>query len=181
MKSSQDIWLSTCAVFMEMAHETLEFINAYRVGDAIVIEHGYQWQLPIWEMLRQKKYIQITYGQQETLYRDNAYSRLQEIRLNRFVRRYHASTGKRCVAQDEFLEHGNRFFSNFPMLKSLLGFANQSLYVGVGLMCRNFTDMWYTLTFKGDVAPDYTSTVALSMTPERKLIYEVLTLENQCI
>ena len=81
LKSSQDIWLSTCGVFMEMAHDVLEFINAYRVGDSIVIEHGYQWQLPIWEMLKQNKYIQITYGQNETLYRDHAYPQHQAVRI----------------------------------------------------------------------------------------------------
>ena len=36
--------------------------------------------------------------------------------------------------------------------------------------------MWYTMTFKGDVQPDYTSTVAPSMTPERMLLYEVFIL-----
>ena len=86
LKSSNDIWLSTCGVSLDMAHDVLEFINAYCVGDSIAVEHGYQWQLPIWEMLKQNKYIQITYGQHETLYRDHAYSRLQEeVRINHCI------------------------------------------------------------------------------------------------
>ena len=43
-------------------------------------------------------------------------------------------------------------------------------------MCRNFTDMWYTMSFKGDIPPNYTSTVAPTMSPEKMILYEVLTL-----
>ena len=41
------------------------------------------------------------------------FSVLQEIQLNRSVRTYHAKKGKFCVTQDEFLEHGDRFFQSF--------------------------------------------------------------------
>ena len=82
----------------------------------------------------QHKYVEITYAQNKTLYWDSPYSQLQEIRDTWTVRRYHSRTGKRRVAQDEFLEHSNRFFSEFPMPKTLVSFAFQSNYVGLGLM-----------------------------------------------
>ena len=110
------------------------------------------------------------------MYRDSPFSRLQEMRQNRFVRRYHASTRKRCTAQDEFLEDGNRFFSEFSMPKSILGFAEHSLYVGIGLTCRLFTDFWYSTARKKESPPDYKSGRASSMTPEKKMIYEVFKL-----
>ena len=94
MKLSDDKWVSTCANFLEMAYDFKEFVRAYRIGDSISIEFGYQKQVPAWEAMGQHKYVDIFYGQQEALYRDVPLSTLQEIRLNRVVRRYHASKGK---------------------------------------------------------------------------------------
>ena len=88
----------------------------------------------------------------------------------------HASTGKRCVAHDEFVEHANRFFSEFAPPKSLKSFVEQSLYVGLGLVCRAFTDTWYTTAFKEKKQGNYTRSVAPCMTPEKKLLYEALKL-----
>ena len=122
------------------------------------------------------KYVEIHLRQQEVLYRDNPFSRLQECRTNRVVRRCHGDTGKRCVCQDEFLEHGNRFYSEFPMPRSLESFANQSLYVGPGLMCKRFCDSWYTTKFTGDAPADYSRTVIPCMTPEKKIVYEIFKL-----
>ena len=176
LKDSADKWISSCAVFWEMAHHLLEFINAYRVGDAVAVEVGYHMHLPRAEALGQKKYVNIILQQSEVLYRDNKYSRLQEWRINRFVRRYDASTGKRCVCHDEFLEHGNRFFSEFPLPRSLVGFAEQSLYVGYALMCRAFTNLWYTTKFDESKEANYSRTAAPGMTPERRVIYKVFCL-----
>ena len=65
------------------------------------------------------------------------------------------------------------------MPKSLVGFAAQSLYVGVGLMCRQFTNLWYTTRFKEPTGEDdYSSTVPPCMTPEKKLVYQVFGLLN---
>ena len=87
MKTCDDKWISTCANLLEMAYDFKEFVNAYRIGDSISIEYGYQKQAPAWEALAQHKYVDIFYGQQESLYRDMPFSMLQEIRLNRVVRR----------------------------------------------------------------------------------------------
>ncbi len=78
----------------------------------------------------------------------------------------------------EFLEHGNRFFSEFPMPKSLISFAFQSNYVGIGLMCKRYTDLWFSTSFKGDVERDYNNHVESMMTPERKLVYQFFCLLN---
>ena len=175
MKSGEDKWIATCANFLEMSFDFFEFVKAYRLGDAVAIECGYQQHLPVWSDMGQHKYVEIHWSQQELLYRDNPFSVLQEIRLNRAVRRY---LGKRCSAQDEFLEHGNRFFSEFPMPKSLVAFAFQSNYVGLGLMCKRFIDLWCSTTWQGDVEGTYTPHAPSYMTPERMLIYEVFKLLN---
>ena len=175
-KQSSDKWVSTCANFLEMAHDFLEFVNAYRLGDAVAIELGYQHHAPRAQQLGQNKYVGIWLGQQEVLFRNNPYSRLQEWRMNRVVRRYDGSTGKRCAAIDEHLKHGNGFFSNFPMPRSLIGFVEQSVYVGFGLMCRAFTDRWYTTAPNTDKACDYQKTVPPTMTPEKKAIYKMFHL-----
>ena len=127
--------------FFEMSYDFLEFVQAYRIGDAVSIEFGYQTHVSVWQAIGQLKHVEIFYGQQESLYRDIFFYRLQEIRINCVVRQYHTSTGKRCVVHDEFLEHGNCFFSNFPVPESLTSFAFQSNYVGIGLMCKRHTDL----------------------------------------
>jgi hypothetical protein len=175
-RQSEDKWVSTCANFVQMAYDFFEFVEAYRIGDSITVEYGYQKQVPVWLLLGQNKYVDIFYSQQEVLYRDNVFSRLQELRMNRFVRRYHSDTGKRCVAHDEFLEHGNRFFSEFPMPKSLVSFAFQSNYVGVGLMSKRFSDLWFSTSFKGDVKRDYNDNIGSKMTPERQLVFQMFSL-----
>mmetsp|Transcript_30942 Transcript_30942/g.64852 ORF Transcript_30942/g.64852 Transcript_30942/m.64852 type:complete len:93 (+) Transcript_30942:184-462(+) len=63
------------------------------------------------------------------------------------------------------------------MPNSLVGFANQSQYVGLGLKCKQFMNRWYTTNFKSeDEAPSYSRTLKPLMVPERQLVYEVLAL-----
>ena len=143
MRSSPDKWLCTCCNFLEMSTNLLSFIDSCRLGDAVGIEYGYVKHLPVWLLGGQNKYVEITYGQTDACYRDHPFSRLQELRINRVVRRYHADSKKSCVSQDLFLEHGNNVFSNFNLPTSLQGFEQQSTMVGVGLLCRNFVDLWY--------------------------------------
>ena len=47
---------------------------------------------------------------------------------------------------------------------------------GTGLMCKQFTDLWYSSVWTGDETPDYKKSVSPMMTPEKQLIYEVFTL-----
>ena len=101
-----------------MSYDYLEFKKAYRFGDAISVEVGYQLQSPIWEHLGQIKYVERHYDQQEVLFKRNPFSRLQEVRLNRCVRRYSGETGKHSVAQDEAIEHANRILCEFPSSNS---------------------------------------------------------------
>ena len=67
------------------------------------------------------------------------------------------------------------FFTEFPMPKTRISFAFQSNYVGLGLVCKNYTDLWTSTVWSGDDVA-YTSSVAPCMTPERRLIYEVFCL-----
>ena len=54
----------------------------------------------------------------------------------------------------------------------------QSWYVGIGLMCKRFTNHWYTTVVKADEEKNYRSSVGSRMTPEMKLIYQVFGLLN---
>ena len=102
---------------------------------------------------------------------------LQEIRINRVVRRFHASTGKRATAHDEFLEHGNRFLCEFPLPRSLASFEEQSNYSALGMATRTFTDNWYSsISIGADTKKPYASNVAPTMTPEKKMIYQIFKL-----
>ena len=87
-KHSKDKWIATCGAFIEMAHDFLEFVTAYRVADSIMIEVGYHTFLPVWQMSGQNKYKEICYSQDDTLYSDNPYSKLMEHGDNRCVKRY---------------------------------------------------------------------------------------------
>ena len=62
------------------------------------------------------------------------------------------------------------------MPRSLEGFANQSVYVGVGLQSKEFSNMWYTTRLKRDDDKSYNKSVAPCMTPEKQLLYEAFTL-----
>ena len=41
LKASNDKWIATCGVFIELAHDFLAFVEAYRIGDAVCIEYEY--------------------------------------------------------------------------------------------------------------------------------------------
>ena len=178
LRTSDDAWISSCANFLSISFDFIEFETAFRVGDSISLEAGYQRHVPIWIVLGQHKYEEIFYSQQECLYRDNPFSRLQELRINRVVRRYAGILGKRCVAHDEFLENGNHFFSQFSLPSSLRGFEQQSWMVGIGLMCKRFTNRWYSSGTNTTAMNSYKPSVASKMLPEMKLIYQVFGLLN---
>ena len=50
-----------------MANDYLEFVALYRVGDAVMVEYGYQKHTPAWEIMGQNKYVEIQWRQQEVL------------------------------------------------------------------------------------------------------------------
>ena len=62
------------------------------------------------------------------------------------------------------------------MPKSLIAFAFQSNYVGVGLMCKRFCDLWFNSRFHGDAERDYNDHIESMMTPERKLVFQIFCL-----
>jgi hypothetical protein len=71
LKDSTDKWISTCAVFWEMAHQLLEFINTYQVGGTLAFEMGYRMHLPRAKVMNQKKYVNIILQHTTVFYRDN--------------------------------------------------------------------------------------------------------------
>ena len=73
----------------------------------MAIEYGYSKHSTVWKALGQNKFVKILRSQQETLYQNFTISMLQELKVNRIVRRYCGATDNHCVAHDDFLEHGN--------------------------------------------------------------------------
>ena len=80
------------------------------------------------------------------------------------------------MAHNEFHEHGSRFFSEFPMPKTLTVFAFQSNYVRLGLMCKCHTNLWYSISWKGNTHGNYSKSVPPSITHKKKLLYQVIVL-----
>jgi len=90
--------------------------------------------------------------QLETLLQKCPYSRFEEIRRNRMVRRqrYPSGHGKHDLTMYECLELANRFFSQFPKVRTLEAFARQGNYVGLAIMCKRFVLVINSLSDKGD-------------------------------
>ena len=80
--------------FLKCLLTFFRFVDGYRVGDSISIEFGYKKHVAVWQAMCQHKYVEITYAQNETLYRDSPYSQLQDIQDTWTVRRYHSQTEK---------------------------------------------------------------------------------------
>ena len=93
-QSKDNKWVSTCANFLEISYDFLEVVTAYRVRDAIPIEHGCQKYSLVWQAMGQHKYVEIFFARQESMFCGSPFLVLQEIRRSVVVRRYHGSTGK---------------------------------------------------------------------------------------
>ena len=118
-------------------------------------------------LLGQHKYVKITYSQIDASYKNHSFSRLQELRINRVVRRYDDVSKHNCTEHDLFLEHGNKFLSNFKIPKTLAGFEKQSIFVGMGIMCRQFVDTWYASKWKAEEEASYRKHIVPRMTLEK--------------
>ena len=49
LKESDDKWIASCVVFLELSNDFLEFVQAYRVGDSVSIKHGYLKHNPVFK------------------------------------------------------------------------------------------------------------------------------------
>ena len=74
----------------------------------------------------------------EQLYVDIDFHTLQIIRMSRTIRRYLWETGKHAIAQDEMMELINRWYSLFPMPRTMDGFIRESTQVGLSVVCKLF-------------------------------------------
>ena len=133
--------------------------------------------LPIWSELGQNKYVERVFQQFETLYRDFAYSQLQELRLNRTFRKYQLDEcGKHSVAIDENIELWHSILSHYPFPKSLDGFVKTGSLLGVGKRCKRFTDMFYKISGVKEKIQVHVRGIEPSMNPEMQFIFEALCL-----
>ncbi len=175
-ESETDQWRKTWAIFIIMALDFKSFTEAYRNGDALMVEFAYKRFAPVWEMLGQKKYVSRHFDQAETLYLGKTFffSRLMELRINRFVRRYNTD-GNRFTAHDENLEIWNSFFARFPMVRTLAAFVRQGLFVGLSRLCSNFVrDFFRVVADDTNAAAVPKSAMEPKTKNERQLIFELL-------
>ncbi len=130
--------------FLFVSVEFLEFVLVYKSQDSITIEKGYQWFAPIWKILGQVKYLEVTWEQMDAHYGNFPYSRLQEIRMNRQVQTYPGFMGKSALAQDEWVELNNKEFSNMPSVRTLDGMSCQGNYICMTQWCKHFLEKVYS-------------------------------------
>jgi len=170
----EDEWRRACALFVLMVFDFQKFVEGYRGEDAIIVEVGYRDFAPIWLELNQKKYFERFCHQVDTLYADFPLSRLQELRINRFVRRYAAELGKQAVAMDEEIELWHCDLSFHGMPKSLDGLIAIGADLGLGRRCKQFTDRFFSISGIKEAVVNRRG-VEQSMIPEMMLIWEALT------
>ena len=97
------------------------------------------------------------------------------LRRYLFVRKYHGSTGKGTLAMDEMLELANRFYSQFPKVRTLEAFARQGNYIGLAIMCKRMVLSVGTNT-KYQSSHVYRSGSTPKIIAEKVKIYEIFTL-----
>ena len=101
----------------------------------------------------QHRYYERHWKQLEQLFCDIDYHTLQIIRKSRTVRRYHWDTRKNAIAQDEMMELINRWYSLYPMPRTMEGFKRESVQVGLSLVCKLFIEMVCKLTTTSHLEP----------------------------
>ncbi len=180
---ADDQWRKSWAIFIIMVLDFKSFTEAYRNGDALMIEYGYKRFAPVWEMLGQHKYVARHWDQAETLYRGDTFSfaRLMECRINRCVRRYEpGKEGKRMTAHDENLENWNGFYARFPMVRTLAAFVRQGPHVGLARRCILFVDKFFRIQSddKANSLTVPTSAKESKTKNEKQLVFEMFVKSN---
>lgn len=145
-QESSDQFLRLCCNFLLMSRDLFDFIDAYRNSDSIFLELYYERFASVWRVLGQHRYLESVWKQMEQLYLDVDYNQLQIIRMSRTIRQYDWATGKHAIAQDEMMELINRWYSLFPMPRTMKGFVRESVQVGLSLSCIIFMNEACNLT-----------------------------------
>ena len=64
---------------------------------------------------------------------------------------YNGSTGKSHLAMDECLELSNRFYTQFPLVKTMEAFACQANYIGMAKMSKRFMNIMMAMKSINDI------------------------------
>ena len=175
LADGDDHWLKACCLFVTMSKDFFTFVDSYRSGDAIGVEMGYQSFVAVWRALGQTRYLERHWRQQEQMLFHHPFSWLEMLRRHRFVRKYHGSTGKGTLAMDECLELLNRFYAQFPKVRTLEAFARQGNYIGLAVMCKRMVLCISSHTsFKASHV--YQSGSTPKLIKECTKVYEILTM-----
>jgi len=178
-----DQYEQVCALFLHMSDDFQLFVDSYHSGDSILVERAYDWFVPVWAALGQKKYVAAYHDQIQQLLIAFPHSRLHELMINQFVRTHPSSADKGTVAHDEYMELGNRLFAMFPKMRLMRGYIRSGNYVGLAQKTKKFSQKPYrnrrptTVKKVSDKYGRVTTRRGMkaSQTQERKLIFEVFT------
>ena len=168
----EDEFLKMCALFLHMSDEDLFlFIQSYRSADSIATIKWYDWFVAAWTALGQNKYVAAYHEQIDMLLVKFTYRRYVESLLNWTVRTHPASSGKGCVAQDEYLELCNRLFTQFPKMRTLRGMIRIALFVGLAQRCKKFCQQFYVKKSTNQKRNVTKAGSHANQTPERQAVY----------
>jgi hypothetical protein len=163
--------------FVTMLGSFLEFVDAYCCQDSITIKSGYSWFTPWWKLPGQCKYLEAYHEQLDCLLRNNQYSRLEEVRRNRFVRTNHGRTGKMSLAHNEWLELNNKEFVMYPSVRTLDGMSHQRQFIGLTQKAKWVVEPIYSPGAIAVCIVHRSRTESKgNCSPEKKLIGEVIGL-----
>eukprot|EP00956_Cyclotella_meneghiniana_P024622 scaffold49684_cov59-Cyclotella_meneghiniana.AAC.1 len=168
---NSDEWRRACAVFLMMASDFEDHVNAYRKCDAIICELSYQRFAPVWRVVGAKRYLERVWRQSESLYTKFGFKELQIVRINRSSRPYHGSTDKGAHSLDEKMEFYNGDYARFPTPRTLAGFVNHSKSVGLAKKAKNTVVKYYTIKPLRRRKPPRSASSAFDK-PQETFIYE---------
>ena len=140
LHTSNDEWLRACSFFIRISRDFFAFVRAYRTGDSVAVENGYQTFAAPWRATGQHRYHSRHWIQLEYMLdpRYGTFMLLEEWRRNRQVNPHPGELNKNMLTKDEDMELANRFLNQFPKMACRAGFALQANYVGIAKMCKRF-------------------------------------------
>ena len=140
LHTSSDEWLRACSFFIRMSRDFFSFVRAYRTGDSVAVENGYQTFAAPWRVTGQRRYLSRHWIQLEYMLdpKYGSFMLLEEWRRNRQVNPHPEKLNKNMLAKDEDMELANRCLNQFPKMACRMGFAMQANYVGISKMCKRF-------------------------------------------
>ena len=95
---------------------------------------------------------------------------METVRRFQIVGRYPGKYKKEWIAMDECLEFSNRFYTQFPMVRTLEAIPKQSMYIGIAILCKRMLLIFHNLKGVDVEATVYRSGSSPRSVAERQMI-----------